>query len=73
MSLPVATYLLAALVGPGYPVAPAAQTRPRSNPLRFVRTLDQHLTLPAEITLFGHSALALGIPQRQRISPIRRT
>jgi Nucleotidyltransferase of unknown function (DUF6036) len=31
-----------------------------SNPLRILRTLDQHLTLPAEITLFGRSALALG-------------
>ncbi|MDB6110387.1 MAG: hypothetical protein JWR69_2137 [Pedosphaera sp.] len=34
-----------------------------SNPLRILRTLDQHLTLPAEITLFGRSALALGYPQ----------
>ena len=31
-----------------------------SNPLRILRTLDQHLSLPAEITLFGRSALALG-------------
>jgi hypothetical protein len=31
-----------------------------SNPLRILRTLDQHLTLPAEITLFGRSVLALG-------------
>ena len=31
-----------------------------SNPLRILRTLDQHLTLPAELTLFGRSALALG-------------
>ncbi|MGA2557455.1 MAG: DUF6036 family nucleotidyltransferase [Verrucomicrobiota bacterium] len=31
-----------------------------SNPLRILRTLDQHLALPAEITLFGRSALALG-------------
>ena len=34
-----------------------------SNPLRILRTLDQHLTLPAEITLFGRSALALGYAQ----------
>ena len=31
-----------------------------SNPRRILRTVDQHLTLPAEITLFGRSALALG-------------
>lgn len=31
-----------------------------SNPLRILRTVDHHLTLPAEITLFGRSALALG-------------
>jgi hypothetical protein len=31
-----------------------------SNPLRILRTLDHNLTLPAEITLFGRSALALG-------------
>jgi hypothetical protein len=34
-----------------------------SNPLRILGTLDQHLTLPAEITLFGRSALALGYAQ----------
>src|SRR5271168_3627567 len=34
-----------------------------SNPLRILRALDRHLTLPAEITLFGRSALALGYPQ----------
>jgi len=34
-----------------------------SNPLRILRTLDQHLALPAEITLFGRSALALGYSQ----------
>jgi hypothetical protein len=34
-----------------------------SNPLRILRTLDQHLTLPAEITLFGRAALALGYAQ----------
>ena len=34
-----------------------------SNPLRILKTLDQHLTLPAEITLFGRSALALGYAQ----------
>lgn len=31
-----------------------------SNPLRILQTVDQHLTLPAEITLFGRAALALG-------------
>jgi hypothetical protein len=31
-----------------------------SNPLRILKTVDQHLTLPAEITLFGRAALALG-------------
>jgi len=34
-----------------------------SNPLRILKTLDQHLKLPAEITLFGRSALALGYSQ----------
>jgi len=34
-----------------------------SNPLRILRTLDQNLTLPAEITLFGRAALALGYSQ----------
>lgn len=31
-----------------------------NNPLRILRTLDQHLAVPAEITLFGRAALALG-------------
>lgn len=30
-----------------------------SNPLRILKALDQHLTLPTEITLFGRAALAL--------------
>jgi len=34
-----------------------------TNPLRILRTLDRHLTSPAEITLFGRSALALGYSQ----------
>jgi len=34
-----------------------------SNPLRILKALDRHLSLPAEITLFGRSALALGYPQ----------
>jgi hypothetical protein len=34
-----------------------------SNPLRILRTLDQHLTAPDELTLFGRSALALGYTQ----------
>lgn len=31
-----------------------------NNPLRILQTLDRHLTAPAEITLFGRAALALG-------------
>jgi hypothetical protein len=31
-----------------------------SNPLRILTTLDEHLASPAEITLFGRAALALG-------------
>lgn len=31
-----------------------------NNPLRILQTLDRHLTQPAEITLFGRAALALG-------------
>src|SRR5262249_4750391 len=31
-----------------------------NNPLRILQTLDRHLTKPAEITLFGRAALALG-------------
>jgi hypothetical protein len=34
-----------------------------NNPLRILTTLDRHLTMPAELTLFGRSALALGYPQ----------
>jgi hypothetical protein len=34
-----------------------------SNPLRILTALDKHLTLPAEITLFGRAALALGYSQ----------
>jgi hypothetical protein len=41
-------------------MAAAASTRGMSNPLRILKTLDRHLTAPAEITLFGRSALALG-------------
>jgi hypothetical protein len=44
-------------------MALASRTGCMSNPLRILRTLDQNLTLPAEITLFGRSALALGYPQ----------
>ena len=33
-----------------------------SNPLRILRKLDEHLASPAEITLFGRAALALGYP-----------
>jgi hypothetical protein len=41
-------------------MASAAHNRRMSNPLRILSTVDRHLTLPAEITLFGRSALALG-------------
>jgi hypothetical protein len=44
-------------------MALASRTAFMSNPLRILRTLDQNLTLPAEITLFGRAALALGYPQ----------
>lgn len=33
-----------------------------SNPLRILQTLDGHLSAPAELTLFGRAALALGYP-----------
>lgn len=33
-----------------------------NNPLRILQTLDRHLTKPAEITIFGRAALALGFP-----------
>ena len=31
-----------------------------NNPLRILQTLDRHLTQPAELTIFGRAALALG-------------
>ena len=34
-----------------------------SNPRHILATLDKHLTLPAELNLFGRSALALGFTQ----------
>ena len=33
-----------------------------NNPLRILQTLDRHLAVQAEITLFGRAALALGYP-----------
>lgn len=33
-----------------------------SNPLRILQTFDRHLACPAEMTLFGRAALALGFP-----------
>jgi hypothetical protein len=33
-----------------------------NNPLHILQTLDCHLTRPAEITIFGRAALALGFP-----------
>lgn len=33
-----------------------------NNPLHILKTLDRHLTKPAEITIFGRAALALGFP-----------
>ena len=44
-------------------MALASRTGGMSNPLRILRTLDQNLTLPAELTLFGRAALALGYPR----------
>ena len=41
-------------------MAATARTGQMSNPLRILRALDGQLTLPAELTLFGRSALALG-------------
>jgi hypothetical protein len=34
-----------------------------NNPLRILQTLDRHLTAPADLTLFGRAALALGYPE----------
>ena len=34
-----------------------------SNPLRILQTFDRHLAGPAEMTLFGRAALALGFPE----------
>ncbi len=31
-----------------------------NNPLRILQTFDRHLAAPAELTLFGRAALALG-------------
>lgn len=31
-----------------------------NNPLRILQTLDRHLSVPAELTIFGRAALALG-------------
>jgi len=31
-----------------------------NNPLHILQTLDRHLTVPMELTLFGRAALALG-------------
>lgn len=33
-----------------------------NNPLRILETLDRHFAAPAELTLFGRAALALGYP-----------
>jgi hypothetical protein len=33
-----------------------------NNPLHILQTLDRHLSKPAEITIFGRAALALGFP-----------
>jgi len=33
-----------------------------NNPLKILRTLDSHLTKPAELSIFGRAALALGFP-----------
>ena len=44
-------------------MAVASRTGRMSNPRHILEMLDRHLTLPAEITLFGRAALALGYPQ----------
>lgn len=46
-----------------YSMAVPARTVGISNPLRILRTLDWHLSLPAELTVFGRAALALGYSQ----------
>ena len=33
-----------------------------NNPRHILQTLERHLTKPAEITIFGRAALALGFP-----------
>ena len=33
-----------------------------SNPLRILSELEEHLSVPVELTLFGRAALALGYP-----------
>ncbi len=33
-----------------------------NNPLEILQTLDRHLAMPADLTVFGRSALALGYP-----------
>jgi len=43
-------------------MAVARETEVMSNPLRILQKLNSHLTAPAEITLFGRAALALGYP-----------
>ena len=37
-----------------------------SNPQRILRTLDRYLSAPAELTIFGRAALALGFPNGPR-------
>lgn len=37
-------------------------SRVMNNPLEILQTLDRHLPEPAELTVFGRSALALGFP-----------
>jgi len=39
-----------------------------NNPLRILQTLDRHLTRPAELTIFGRAALALGFPSPGALS-----
>lgn len=39
-----------------------------NNPLRILRTLDRHLTQPAELTIFGRGALALGFEDSPPVS-----
>lgn len=44
-----------------------------NNPLRILQTLDGYLTQPAEITLFGRAALALGFKDAPVLQKVKLT